>query len=104
MNSEKRRKRKPKAIISESALETFERVKARLIEREMSEFNSSDLIDSMIGYVGEQFFDDFVEEKTPLEYKIKIALQDEGKRAEIEKIFSKSQKPRRTNSEKGLGA
>lgn len=104
MSNEKRKRRKPRAIISESAVEVFDKVRARLAEREMQGFESAELVDAMIDCVGAQFFDDFIEEKTPLEYKIKLALRDDSKRAEIERLFAKTQKLKRNTPERTVGA
>ena len=62
----------------------------------------SEFIDDLLSIVSQEKLDDIVDQKTPLEYKIKEALLDPQKRDALEKLVSNKKKSFNKNSELSL--
>lgn len=87
-NEEKR------TTVSLQAHAKYMEMKEVLKEKEMNEFSFSLFLDLILKKVPESTIAQIIEENTPKEYKIKLALQDEVLRDEILRLYESREKKR----------
>lgn len=73
--------------LSKENQEKFDSLEATLNKRGVKSFDRNEVINTALSKMKSVFWDDIAQEQTPLEWKLKIALQDEKAKKDIEKIL-----------------
>jgi hypothetical protein len=68
-------------------LTSYHNISIELKNRGVSEYSFDEFIEDLFCSVSNTFSKDVITERTPLEYKLKLALSDESKKAAILKII-----------------
>lgn len=90
-----------KIKVSHQFIEVYDKISSQLKSRGYN-LSHSEFIDDLLSIVSQEKLDDIVDQKTPLEYKIKEALLDPQKRDALEKLVSNKKKSFNKNSELSL--
>lgn len=83
------RKPKPTFVLGEKAQNLISEVGKTLSERGYANFGGGDLIDFIVDQAPKNLINRFVTENTPLEYKLKVLLQNESIKKDIDKLAKK---------------
>lgn len=68
-------------------LTTYHNISEELKNRGVNEYPFDEFIEDLFSKVNDSFKEDVISERTPWEYKLKLALSDETKKAAILKII-----------------
>jgi len=85
-----------KISVSERFYKEIKNVKKTLKERGQGKISTEELMDSFLNECLEIYFPNFIEEKTPFEYRINTLLKNEESKKELEKLLSKMNKPKKS--------
>lgn len=85
----------PKIKVSTHFINVYEKIAATLKNRNYN-LSHSEFIDELIELVSPEKIEEFIETKTPLEFKIKEALSDPQKREALEKLVSNKKRTNQT--------
>ena len=85
------RGRKPKAmlILGEKTKNLIAEIATTLSDRGIKDFGGGELIEFLVENVSKPQLNSFVSEMTPLEYKLKVLLQNESAKKDFDKLAKK---------------
>ena len=87
---EKKVEYRKKVVVTPESYSTLKKVEKTLADRRYDGETISELIDELLSNLSERKLDQFIEKRTPIEYKLESLLKDPEKRADLEKFLSKS--------------
>ena len=85
------RGRKPKStlVLGEKTTNLIKEIGETLSERGISDFNGGELLEFLVLNATKTQLNAFVSEITPLEYKLKVLLQNESAKRDFDKLAKK---------------
>jgi hypothetical protein len=76
--------------LTKEATTALNGIKEELLRRGLKEFNSAIAVERAFQKLGPGFLNEVIDEFTPFEYRLQVALADDKRRKQIEKIIEGS--------------